>query len=166
MAEVLLIERSDIVKYTPLDGNTDTDKFIQFIKIAQDIHIQNYLGTDLLNRLKSDIEAGTLSGVYLDLLNNYVKQMLIHWAMVEYLPFSAYTVANKGVFKHTAESSETVQKNEVDFLIEKQRITAENYSQRFVDYMSFNSSSFPEYHTNSGADVYPISNTNIGGWYL
>ena len=166
MAEVLLIERSDIVKYTPLDGNTDTDKFIQFIKIAQDIHIQNYLGTDLLNRLKSDIEAGTLSGVYLDLLNNYVKQMLIHWAMVEYLPFSAYTVANKGVFKHTAESSETVQKNEVDFLIEKQRITAENYSQRFVDYMSFNSSSFPEYHTNSGADVYPISNTNIGGWYI
>ena len=166
MAEVLLIERSDIVKYTPRDGNTDTDKFIQFIKIAQDIHIQNYLGTDLLNRLKSDIEAGTLSGVYLDLLNNYVKQMLIHWAMVEYLPFSAYTVANKGVFKHTAESSETVQKNEVDFLIEKQRITAENYSQRFVDYMSFNSSSFPEYHTNSGADVYPISNTNIGGWYL
>jgi hypothetical protein len=166
MAEVLLIERSDIVKYTPLDGNVDTDRFIQFIKIAQDIHIQNYLGTDLLNRLKSDIESGTLSGVYLDLLNNYVKQMLIHWAMVEYLPFSAYTVANKGVFKHTAESSETVQKNEVDFLIEKQRITAENYSQRFVDYMSFNSSSFPEYHTNSGADVYPISNTNIGGWYL
>ena len=166
MAEVLLIERADIVKYTPLDGNVDTDRFIQFIKIAQDIHIQNYLGTDLLNRLKSDIEAGTLSGVYLDLLNNYVRQMLIHWAMVEYLPFSAYTVANKGVFKHTAESSETVQKNEVDFLIEKQRITAENYSQRFVDYMSFNSSSFPEYHTNSGADVYPISNTNIGGWYL
>ena len=166
MAEVLLIERADIVKYTPLDGNVDTDRFIQFIKIAQDIHIQNYLGTDLLNRLKSDIEAGTLSGVYLDLLNNYVRQMLIHWAMVEYLPFSAYTVANKGVFKHTAESSETVQKSEVDFLIEKQRITAENYSQRFVDYMSFNSSSFPEYHTNSGADVYPISNTNIGGWYL
>jgi hypothetical protein len=166
MAEVLLIERSDIVKYTPLDGNTDTDKFIQFIKIAQDIHIQNYLGTDLLNRLKSDIEAGTLSGVYLDLLNNYVRQMLIHWAMVEYLPFSAYTVANKGVFKHSSENSETVQKNEVDFLVEKQRIIAENYSQRFVDYMSFNSSSFPEYHTNSGADVYPISNTNIGGWYL
>ena len=43
MAEVLLIERSDIVKYTPLDGNVDTDKFIQFVKIAQDIHIQGYL---------------------------------------------------------------------------------------------------------------------------
>ena len=166
MAEVLLIERADLVKFTVVDANVDTDKFIQFVKIAQDIHIQGYLGTDLLNKLKSEIEAGTLSGNYLSLLTTYVKPMLIHWAMVEYLPFAAYTVANKGVFKHTAESSETVQKNEVDFLIEKQRITAENYSQRFVDYMSFNSSSFPEYHTNSGPDVYPISNTNIGGWYL
>jgi hypothetical protein len=166
MAEVLLIERSDIVKYTVLDANTDSDKFIQFVKIAQDIHIQNYLGTDLLNKLKTDIEAGTLSGVYLSLLTTYVKPMLIHWGLVEYLPFSAYTVANKGVYKHSSENSETVQKNEIDFLVEKQRIIAENYSQRFVDYMTYNQSSFPEYNTNSGADVYPISNTNIGGWYI
>ncbi len=166
MAEVLLIERSDIVKYTPLDGNVDTDKFIQFVKIAQDIHIQGYLGTDLLNKLKTEIEAGTLANPYLSLLSSYIKPMLIHWAMVEYLPYAAYTVANKGVFKHTAESSTDVTKSEIDFLVEKQRITAENYSQRFVDYMSFNQASFPEYNTNSGADVYPKHNSNIGGWYL
>ena len=43
MAEALFITRDDIVKFTALNGNVDTDKFIQFIKIAQDIHIQNYL---------------------------------------------------------------------------------------------------------------------------
>ena len=105
MAEVLLIERADLVKFTVVDGNVDTDRFIQFIKIAQDIHIQSYLGTDLLNKLKADIEVGTLSGNYLSLLENFVKPMLIHWAMVEYLPFAAYTVANKGVYKHTSENS-------------------------------------------------------------
>ena len=42
MAEALLITRDDIVRYTALNGNVDTDKFLQFIKIAQDIHIQNY----------------------------------------------------------------------------------------------------------------------------
>ena len=117
MAEVLLIERSDIVKYTPLDGNVDTDKFIQFVKIAQDIHIQGYLGTDLLNKLKTEITAGTLSGVYLSLLTTYIKPMLIHWAMVEYLPYAAYTVANKGVFKHTSENSTDVSKAEIYFLV-------------------------------------------------
>ena len=55
MAESLLISRTDLVKFTAVNGNVDTDKFIQFIKIAQDIHIQNYLGTDLLEKLKSEI---------------------------------------------------------------------------------------------------------------
>jgi len=38
MAEALLITRDDIVKFTAMNGNVDTDKFIQFVKIAQDIH--------------------------------------------------------------------------------------------------------------------------------
>ncbi len=92
--------------------------------------------------------------------------MLIHFAMVEYLPFAAYSISNGGVYKHNSENSQNASKEEIDFLIQKERDFAEYYAQRFVDYMSFNSSSFPEYHTNSGADVYPISNTNIGGWYL
>ena len=41
MAEGLFITRKDLVKFTAVNGNVDTDKFIQFIKIAQDIHIQN-----------------------------------------------------------------------------------------------------------------------------
>ena len=166
MAEVLLIERTDLVKFTVVDANVDTDRFIQFVKIAQDIHIQGYLGTDLLNKLKTDIESGTLADPYLSLLTTYIKPMLIHWSLVEYLPYAAYTVANKGVFKHTSENSTDVSKAEIDFLVEKQRITAENYSQRFVDYMSFNQASFPEYNSNSGPDIYPKQNSNIGGWYI
>ncbi len=45
--------------------------------------------------------------------------MLIHWAMVEYLPFAAYTIANKGVYKHNSENATNVEKVEIDFLIEK-----------------------------------------------
>jgi hypothetical protein len=51
MATALFISRTDLVKNTILDGNVDTDKFIQFIKISQQIDIQNYLGTDLYNKL-------------------------------------------------------------------------------------------------------------------
>ena len=40
MAEALLISRTDVVKFTAVNGNVDTDKFIQFIKIAQDVHVQ------------------------------------------------------------------------------------------------------------------------------
>ena len=52
MAEALLITRNDVVKFTAMNGNVDSDNFLQYIKISQDIHIQNYLGTDLLEKLK------------------------------------------------------------------------------------------------------------------
>ena len=60
MAQALFITREDLVKFTALNGNIDTDRFIQWIKVAQDIHIQNYLGTngktlyDLVKNLLGD----------------------------------------------------------------------------------------------------------------
>lgn len=166
MAQALFVTREDIVKFTALNGNIDTDKFIQWVKVAQDIHIQNYLGTKLFNKINNDIVANTLANPYLMLLNVYIKPMVIHWTMVEYLPFAAYTIANKGVFKHGSENSTNVEKSEVDFLVEKERTIAQNYTRRFIDYMSFNQSSFPEYTTNSNADVYPDKQADFGGWYL
>jgi len=166
MAEALLITRDDIVRYTALNGNTDVDKIIQYVKIAQDIHMQNYMGTKLLNKIKADIIANTLSGNYLTLTVNYLKPMLIHWAMVEYMPFAAYTIANKGVYKHSSENSVNVEKNEVDFLIEKERSIAQNYTERFIDYMNFNNSLFPEYYTNVNNEISPDSMNNYTGWYI
>ena len=133
MAEALLVTRNDIVKFTALNGNVDTDNFIQWVNVAQDIHIQNYLGTRLLEKIKADIIDDTLSGDYLDLVVDYVKPMLIHWAMVEYLPFAAYTIANKGVYKHNSENSTNVEKNEVDYLVEKERSIAQHYTERMID---------------------------------
>ena len=167
MAEALLIGRADIVKFTAMNGNVDTDSFIQWIKTAQDIHIQNYLGTDLFEKIQADIIASTLTGDYLSLVNVHIKPMLIHWAMVEYLPFAAYTIANKGVYKHSSENSENVSKEEVDFLMEKERDIAQYYTDRFISYMSFNASSkFPEYYTNNNEDVYPDKDASFEGWVL
>tara|TARA_R100001440_G_scaffold4923_1_gene10812 strand:+ start:2548 stop:3048 length:501 start_codon:yes stop_codon:yes gene_type:complete len=166
MATALLITRDDIVRFTNVNGNVDVDKFIQFVLIAQDIHIQSMLGTKLLEKIQADIIAGTLANPYLALLTTYIKPCLIHFAMVEYLPYAAYTVANKGVYKHGAENSETVSKEEVDFMIEKQRQTAMHYKERFVDFIINNSALFPEYNANEGEDMFPNDSTNLTGWCL
>jgi hypothetical protein len=150
-----------------MNGNVDTDKFIQYIKIAQDVHIQNYVGTDLLKAIQTKITDSTLTGDYLALVTDYIKPMLIHWAMVEYLPFAAYTIANKGVYKHNSENAENVSKEEVDFLMEKERDIAQYYTDRFISYMSFNASSkFPEYYSNNNEDIYPDKDASFEGWVL
>ncbi len=166
MATALFISRTDLVKNSVLDGNVDTDKFIQFIKIAQEIHMKNYIGSDLYNKISTDIINGNLGGVYLLLVNTYLQPMLIHYAMVDYLPFAAYQVKNGGVFKHISENSESVSKTEVDYLVNKEREFAEYYTRRMIDFVTFHISDYPEYNTNNNEDVYPDKDSLFNGWVL
>jgi len=166
MAKALLISRQDAIRFTNMNGNIDTDKFIQYVSIAQDIHIQSMLGTKLLEKIQAEIIAGTLANPYKDLLEIYIKPSLIHAAMLEFLPFSAVTIAAKGVYKHGAENSETVSKEEIDFLVEKQRQTFMHYKERCVSYICDNNTDFPEYNTNTGSDMSPNESTNFTGWIL
>ena len=92
--------------------------------------------------------------------------MLIHYAMADYLPFAAYQIKNGGVFKHTSENAESVSKNEIDYLVKKERDIAEYYTRRLIDYLDFNNSSFPEYSTNSNDDIFPDKDSLFNGWVL
>ena len=166
MAKALFITTADLKKFTVVNGNLDPDKFTQFILVAQETHIQNFLGSDLYEKIEADIIAGTLTGDYATLVSDYLKPMLIQYALLEYLPFAAYTVANKGVFKHTSEASEGVSKTEIDYLVEKTRDIAEHYTERFIQYICNNSTLFPEYNTNSNGDMYPSTKNNFSGWYI
>ena len=166
MPTALFIKREDIVRNTVISGNVDTDKFIQFIKIAQEIHIQNYTGTKLYDKISADILANTLAGNYLSLVTDYLQPMLIHFAMTEYLPFAAFTVANGGVYKHTSENATSADKIEVDYLVEKERTIAKYYTEHFIDYMSFNQSLFPEYNANVNEDIYPDRDSRPASWVL
>ena len=167
MATTLFITPNDLKQNTILNGNVDTDLFIQFIKIAQQMHVQNYLGTKLYNAITDKIDNATLSGNYLNLVTDYVQPMLIHYAMVDYLPFANYQIRNGGVFKHRSENSESTTKEELDILVQKHRTFGDFYAKRFVDYMSISASAnFPEYWTNSNDDMYPDQKPNPTGWVL
>jgi hypothetical protein len=151
-----------------MDGNVDTDKFIQFIKLAQEIDIQNYMGTDLYNGLTAAIP--TIDAVgnarWKTLLNDYIVPMLIWSAQANYYPFASYAIRNSGVSKHRSENAEPVSKEEVDFLVEKARTNFEWYARRFIDFMSFNQSTYPEYTSNTNDDIYPSYDATFNGWVL
>lgn len=167
MATTLFITPTDLKANTIINGNVDIDLFIQFIKIAQQMHVQNYVGTKLYDAIGLKIANTTLTGDYLALVVDYIQPMLIHFAMVDYLPFANYQIRNGGVFKHRFENSETPTKDELDILVQKHRTFADFYAKRFVDYMSINATGlFPEYWTNSNSDMFPDQKPNPSGWVL
>jgi len=164
MAKALLITTTDIKRFTIVDGNVNNDKFVQFISIAQDIHIQNILGTDLLEKLQADITADTLSGDYLA-LNNLVKPCLIFFAFYEYLHWAGYTLKNTGLFRHTAEAAVVVDPDEVEGLVNKAKNYAESYTIRLKDYLcEKGSATFPELDTNDNEDMDPDLEDHYTAW--
>lgn len=168
MATILFIDRQDLVENSIVDGNVDTDKFMMFVKIAQEMNVRNYLGTDLYNKLQLLIDNDTIASYpdYKYILDEFIQPMLIHFTMAEYLPWSSYQVKNNGVFKHTSEFAELPSKSEIDFLVNKERSYAEYWTRRFIDHMAFNQSKFPEYNTNSNDDIYPDRDATFQGWVL
>lgn len=169
MATVLFINRTDLVRNSIIDGNVDTDKFIQFIKIAQEIDIQQIIGTQMYEGLTAAIVAGIdlpANARWKIILDDYIVSMLIWYAQSNYYPFSAYQLKNGGLYKHTAENSQSVDKNEVDYLVEKARTNAEWYSRRFIDFMCFNQSTYPEYTSNVNDDIYPSYEATFNGWVI
>jgi hypothetical protein len=166
MAKALLIKRDDVMTFSNVNGNIDTDKMIQYIAIAQDMHLQRYLGTDLLEKLQADVVADTLSSNYLTLVQDWVKPALIHWTMVELIPMIAVTIGNGGIYRHSSENATALSSVEVSELVSQERDFATYYSKRLVDYLCNNSELFPEYSSNSNEDVDPSTDTNFCGWVL
>jgi len=168
MATVLFINRTDLVRNSIMDGNISTDKFIQFVKLSQEIDVQQIMGTDLYNGLS--VAMPNIDDVgnarWKTILDDYIVPMLIWYSQSNYYPFAAYQVKQGGVFKHTSENSVSVDKNEVDFLVEKARTNAEWYSRRFIDFMSFNQTTYPEYTSNTNDDIYPSYEATFNGWVL
>lgn len=169
--KALFISVDDLKKKSIIDGNVDSDKLLQFIEVAQDTHIQNYLGTNLYDKIQTLIVDAEIDDAgnsdYKSLLNTYIKPMLIWYSQATILPFILFQVKNGGVYKHSSENAETINKDELDYIIQRTRDNAEFYAKRFLDYICANSTLYPEYLTNSNGDMHPDKDVNYtGGWLL
>ena len=164
--KALFITLKELKRKSIFDGNLDADKIIQFIEVAQDTEIQTYLGTKLYDKLQADIIAGSLTGNYKILVDDYIKPMLIWYTQATFIPYAAYQISNGGIYKHNSENSTAVDQSEINALASHATETAEFYTQRFMNYMNYNSSLYPEYVANQDDGMYPEKDVNFTGWVL
>jgi len=169
--KALFITVQDLKAKSIISGGTDADKLIHYIEVAQDIHIQNYLGGSLYDKLQALIISGDINLVanseYKALRDSYIKPMLTWFTQAEYLPFAMFKIDNGGVAKHRGEESDTVNFSDVDRMMSKINDRAEFYTRRFLDYICNNSNKFPEYSDNNNGDMYPDKDADsFTGWVL
>ena len=166
MAYVLFISEEKLKDSTAINLNVDVDLLLPYVRQAQKLYVETKLGTDLTDKLKAEITAGTLAGAYKTLVDDYIGDMLPNWAFYHAVPFLRFKIENGNIYSKTSETGTSLSTEEAQHLREEVRNTAEYYTERMIDYVTNNTSSFPEYSTSSGADVTADRNAYYNGMNL
>ena len=167
---VLFISEDKLKDSTAINLNVDVNLLLPYVRQAQKLYVETKLGTDLNQKLKDLIVAGTLGDVanaaYKTLVDEYIGDMLPNWAFYHAIPFLRFKIENGNIYSKTSETGTALSTDEAQHLREEVRNTAEYYTERLIDYICNNNSLFPEYNTNTGADVNPDDNAYYNGMNL
>jgi len=160
----LYISSTRIKKDTALGGSVDDNIIMPYILLAQDMFILPVLGTDLDAKLKSDIQGGSLAGAYKTLVETYIQPALVQFAFAELAPFLRLRFVNNSiVVMGDTDTGSAATFEDLSPIISRSKDAAEFYRERLIEYIRNNTSSFPEYSTNSGADLDPTVNNYFAG---
>ena len=163
----LYISSTRLKKDTALGGSVDDNLIMPYILLAQDMNILPILGTDLDAKLKAEIQADTVAGVYKTLLETYIQPALVQFAFSTLAPYLRLRFSNNSVVVMGAtEQSSSATYDDIKPLMDTATDAAEFYRQRAIDYLRDNSSSFPEYTSNTGSDLDPTTNNYFTGIQL
>ena len=160
----LYISATRLKKDTALGGSVDDNLIMPYILLAQDMQILPILGTDLDTKLKTEIQADTLSGAYKTLVETYIQPALVQFAFSTLAPYLRLRFSNNSVVVMGAtEQSSSATYDDIKPLMDTATDAAEFYRQRCIDYLRDNTSSFPEYSSNTGADLDPTTRNYYAG---
>jgi hypothetical protein len=157
--QTILIKQDQLTRNTIIGGNIDPDRYLQAIKACQNLLIKPLLGTELYNKIVADYETNSLSGLYLELFDDYVSEMIIHGSAEIYLSQGAYMITNNGITKGKTDNADSVTKEEVDYLVQASRKLYKLYEEQFLDWIKVNT--IVEYNKPCG-----VKYKTYGSWFI
>ena len=170
MAYVLFISELKLKDSTAINLNVDPEILLPYVLQAQRIYIEPKLGTTLYEKLESLITAGTIGNVgneaYKTLVDEYIGDCLPSWAFHMCIPYLRFKTENGNIYSKTSETGTALSTEEAQHLREEVRNNAEYFTERMIQYITNNITLFPEYNTNSGADISPDQNAYYNGMNL
>ena len=167
MAYVLFISEQKLKDSTSVNLSVDSAYLLPFILQAQRLYVETKIGTELYEKLETLITNGTLGDVgnenYKKLVDEYIGDFLPNMALYHAIPYLRFKIENGNIYSKNSETGTALSTEEAQHLREEVKNTGEYFIQRMIDYITNNVSLFPEYSTNSGADVSPDRNAYYAG---
>lgn len=145
ITNVLFISENELKNNNIVQQNVDSNLISPFIKTAQDIYIEPFLGTVLTQQLKDKITNNQITNEWEELLIRYIAPAHVQYAMYESMPFNVAKWTNKSITYKSSENSQPLDLTDIKELRKMVLNTAELYMEKLKCYLEENPTLFPNF---------------------
>ena len=165
---IRLTETQNIVKNTPMGGNVGIDKYVFLIDIVQKTILEPVLGTKLYKKIQEDYNNNTLTGLYLQMYDDYIVSFLNYAVYAKYVHSGNNRIRNNGDLKTTPNNSQ-IMTNQENISSESEYMNlADAYLNDLENFLHYEGVNIPEYKNQDNR--YDKKSRNNNGysltWYL
>lgn len=166
-----LLTSSDYIKtMTSLSDNAWEKIMFPCMRMAQNVELQETIGTCLLNRLKEMVYDGTISDPenesYKFLLDNFIQDAVAYWTLARMVTEISFKLTNLGTIISKDEHVVTMTEGERNVLYQTYMNNASTIKRALQNYLLENKQQYPELCECHCGDVKPNlrSSEDIGLW--
>jgi len=143
MEDKLLTSIVEVIELTGFDGSIDNDTLRPFTIMAQNNETKRILGTELYNKIVNDRYNEVLTGLYLDIYNEYIAPIQCYYTASYYLQLGVAKVSQNGVYLVTPEKTEQIFDDKTQKMADKYEKLAISLEYKLVEYL--NTANLPEW---------------------
>ncbi len=157
---MILLTSEDYIKTNSnLNDNFWGKNLLPAMREAQDIYLQQIIGTCLYTRLMDLIDSGDITAAeyapYKDLLDDKIQLFLVYQTIVCAIPASNPKLSNYGSSISTDEYLVGLSQKDVDLLMHYYTERADFYGRRIQKFLIANRALFPELECGCDSDIKP-----------
>jgi len=146
MTQALFIDEIWLKENSSISAGVDMASVFPFIRTAQDIYIQEAIGTSLYNYLLGIVASGNPISVEDDALLEIVRQALLWYAVYDFLPSNWVVIRNAGLLKQSVDNGSSVEIADMEYLRNDCKTKASFYINRLISYLCANGSLYAAYN--------------------
>lgn len=160
MKQLILLSEDDIPRLTAISGNIDVDNLTPYIKMAQDTQLKRILTAPLYDKILNDYSKNNLRGVYLNIYNDFVVDLLVYYSAMNVVLFNSFEVSNGGVYQKEPVNADPLGMEDVEKIATRYRQLGASVELEFNKWIRHNK--VKEYKNSGCGD-----NTNYQlSWYF
>lgn len=139
MTNILFISEDFIKTNSGLNDNLFGKSLLPAIREAQDIYLQQIIGSTLYKKLLDLVDEGTIgdaeNALYKELLDNYVRSYMLYQTIVQVIPVTNVKLSNYGTTLSDDQYLVNLSQGDAELIEKHYSIIADFYARRLQEFI-------------------------------